>query len=69
MSCPAGFDTFFGRALYTLIHRLISQQEVQGIAGALLWYTCAVDNKLLVILSAIGSQQSANTEATTAAVD
>ena len=32
-------------------------KRVQGIVGALLYYTRAVDNKLLVGLSAIGSQQ------------
>jgi len=44
-------------------------KRVQGIVGALLWYGRAVDNKLLVVLSAIGSQQAAATEATAGAID
>ena len=35
---------------------------VQGIVGALLYYARAIDNKLLVGLSAIGSQQAAATQ-------
>ena len=34
------------------------KKRVQGIVGALLYYARAVDNKLLVGLSAIGSQQA-----------
>ena len=41
---------------------------VQRIVGALLYYARAVDNKLLVTLSAIGSQQASATENTTAAI-
>ena len=42
---------------------------VQNIVGALLYYICAVDNKLMVSLSAIGSQQAAATVDTAAAVE
>jgi len=42
---------------------------VQGILGALLWYGHAVDNKLFVALSAIGSQQADATEAKSTAID
>ena len=41
----------------------------QGIVGALLYYARAVDNKLLVGLSAIGSQQAATTQRTNEATD
>ena len=44
-------------------------KRVQGIVGALLYYARAVDNKLLVGLSAIGSQQAAATEQTMEAVN
>ena len=43
-------------------------KRVQGIVGALLYYSRAVDNKLLVALNAIGAQQAAATEATVAAI-
>ena len=43
-------------------------KRVQRIVGALLYYARAVDNKLLVALSAIGSQQAAATENTNTAV-
>jgi len=43
-------------------------KRVQRIVGAILYYARAVDNKLLVALSAIGSQQAAATENTAAAV-
>jgi hypothetical protein len=43
-------------------------KRVQGIVGAVLYYARAVNNKLLVGLSAIGTQQAAATEATNAAV-
>ena len=36
----------------------------QSIVGALLYYSRAVDNKLLVALSELGQQQSTATEAT-----
>ena len=36
-------------------------KSVQGIVGALLYYARAVDNKLLVGLSAIRSQQASTT--------
>ena len=42
--------------------------RVQRIVGALLYYGRAVDNKLLVAISAIGSQQAAATEHTNAAI-
>ena len=38
---------------------------IQETIGALLYYTRAIDTKLLVALSAIGSQQAAATEDTT----
>ena len=37
-------------------------KRVQGIVGALLYVVKAVNNKLLVSLSAIGAQQAAATE-------
>ena len=43
-------------------------KRVQRIVGALLYYARAVDNKLLVALSAISSQQAAATEMTAAAI-
>ena len=43
-------------------------KRVQGIVGALLYYARAVDNKLLVALNAIGTQQAAATEAAAAAI-
>ena len=43
-------------------------KRVQGIVGALLYYARDVDNKLLVVLNAIGTQQAAATEATDSAV-
>jgi hypothetical protein len=36
-------------------------RRVQGIVGALLYYACEVDNKLLHALSKIGTQQAAAT--------
>ena len=39
-------------------------KRIQGIVGALLYYARAVDNKLLVGLSYIGSQQGAAAERT-----
>ena len=44
-------------------------KRVQRIVGALLYYARAVDNKILVALSAIGSQQASATENTAAAVN
>ena len=44
-------------------------KRVQAIVGALLYYARAVHNRLLVGLSAIGDQQAAATEQTTAAID
>ena len=44
-------------------------KRVQGIVGALLYYAQAVDNKLLVGLSAIGSQQASATQRTKKAID
>ena len=46
----------------------IGVTRVQRIGGILLYYARAVDNKLLVALSAIGSQQASATENTAAAV-
>jgi len=43
--------------------------RVQGIVGSLLYYARAVNNKLLVALNAIGSEQATATEATNAAID
>ena len=42
--------------------------RVKNIVGAILYYGCAVDNKSMVALSAIGSQQAADIVDTTAAV-
>ena len=44
-------------------------KRVQGIVGALLYYARAVENKLLVGLSAIGSQQASATQRTNEAID
>ena len=44
-------------------------KRVQAIMGALLYYACAVDNKLLVALSTIGGQQVAATEKTNEAIN
>ena len=44
-------------------------KRVQGIFGALLYYARAMDNKLLVGLSAIGSQQASVTQRTNEAID
>ena len=43
-------------------------KRVQGIVGALLYYARAVDNKLLVSLSAIGAQQASATQRKSAAI-
>eukprot|EP00804_Cyclotella_cryptica_P013680 CCRYP_016124-RA/>CCRYP_016124-RA protein AED:0.29 eAED:0.26 QI:0/0/0/1/0/0/4/0/346 len=45
-----------------------SIKRIQGIVGSLLYYARAVDNKLLVALSTISSQQTAATQNTAAAV-
>ena len=42
---------------------------IQGIVGTLLYVGRAVNNKLLVALSAIGAQQAAATEDTAAAIE
>ena len=42
-------------------------QRVQGIVGAILYYRPAVDNKILVTFSEIGTQQARATEATATA--
>ena len=44
-------------------------KRIQGNVGALLYYARAVDNKLLVVLSAIISQQAAATERTNEAIN
>ena len=41
---------------------------VQSIAGALLFYGWAIDNKLLIALSELGQQQAAATQATNDAI-
>ena len=43
--------------------------RVQSIVDALLFYACVIENKLLVALSGISSQQAAATEDTSAAID
>ena len=45
------------------------KKRVQGIVGALLYYAQAVDDKLLVNLSFIGSQQAAATQRTNEAIN
>ena len=44
-------------------------KRIQGIVGALLYYARAVDNKVLVVLSSIGSQKAAVTERTNKAIN
>ena len=44
-------------------------KRIQGIIGAFLYYDKSVDNKLLVGLSSIGSQQAAATERTNKAIN
>ena len=44
-------------------------RRIQGIIGSLLYYARAVDNKLLMTLSALGAQQAAATINTRTAVD
>jgi hypothetical protein len=44
-------------------------KKIQDIIGALLYYTHAVDNKLLATLSTLGSQQATTSKATTKTVD
>ena len=44
-------------------------KRVQGIVGALLYYSQSVDNKLLVGLSTIVSQQAAATQRTNEAIN
>ena len=44
-------------------------KRIQAIVGAFLFYGRAVDNKLLVTLNSIGTQQVAATEATNEAVN
>ena len=44
-------------------------KRVQGIVSAFLYYARAVDNKLLVSLSAIGSQQAVATQSTNEAIN
>ena len=45
------------------------KKRVQGIVGALLYYAQAVDNKLIIGLSAIGSQQAAVPQRTNKAIN
>ena len=44
-------------------------KRVQGIFGTLLYYARAMDNKLLVGLSSISSQQASTTQCTSEAID
>ncbi len=44
-------------------------KRIQGIIGALLYYACAVNNKLLATLSTLSSQQATATEAINAAMN
>ncbi len=44
-------------------------KRIQGIIGALLYYECAVDSKLLATLSTLSSQQATATEATNVAMN
>ena len=44
-------------------------KRIQGIVGSLLYVGRAVNNKLLVVLSAIGAQKSKATEETAAAIE
>ena len=43
--------------------------RIQGIFGSLLYIVRAVNNKLLIVLSAISAQQANATEATSEAID
>ena len=45
------------------------KKRIQGIIGALLYYTRAVENKLIVGLIDIGSQQAATTQCTNEAIN
>jgi hypothetical protein len=44
-------------------------KRIQGIIGALLYYACAVNNKLIATLSTLSSQQATATEATNIAMN
>jgi hypothetical protein len=44
-------------------------KRIQGIIGALLYYACAVNNKLLATLSTLSSQWATATEATNVAMN
>jgi hypothetical protein len=44
-------------------------KRIQGIIGVLLYYACAVDNKLLATLITLSSQQATATEATNVAMN
>jgi hypothetical protein len=44
-------------------------KRIQGIIGALLYYACAVGNKLLATLSTMSSQQATATKATNVAMN
>jgi hypothetical protein len=44
-------------------------KKIQDIIGALLYFACAVDNKLLATLSTLSSQQATATEATNVAMN
>jgi hypothetical protein len=44
-------------------------KRIQGIIGALLYYACTVDNKLLATLSTLSSQQATATEANNVAMN
>ena len=51
----------------SLLHSL-GIKQFQGIVGALLFYARAVDNKLIVTLSTIGSQKVSTTELTLSSI-
>ena len=52
-----------------LLWRAKVKKHVQGIVGALLYYAQAVDNKLLVGISTIRSQQASATQCTNEAIN
>jgi hypothetical protein len=54
---------------YSPSHSTEGVKKNQGIIGALLYYACAVDNKLLATLSILSSQQATATEATNVAMN
>eukprot|EP00804_Cyclotella_cryptica_P011136 CCRYP_020838-RA/>CCRYP_020838-RA protein AED:0.39 eAED:0.39 QI:0/0/0/1/1/1/3/0/399 len=70
-TCRLTMDTYISALLLKYDHpdhALQASKRIQGIVGSLLYYARAVDNKLLVALSTISSQQTAATQNTAAAV-